>query len=154
MLLAHGTMPRAAILRWNALPVAALAMLGCAVTPAEEAKGLARAAAAAADENADAGPLANACAEGRDGYESYAAQISDSLGATNCMDDGDCRIVMIDNLCNQGCGTAVAARVASTFEQDLDDYASTHCDACPPNTDSCPALELLAYCTGGVCSAH
>jgi hypothetical protein len=149
-------MARASILQWNALPllVAALAMAACAVTPAEEAKGLARAAAEAANENADAGPLANACTEGRTGYESYAEQLTDSLGATNCTDDGDCRVVVIDNLCNQGCGVAVAARVAATLQQDLDDYASTHCDDCSPSSDTCPPLELLAFCTGGVCSAH
>jgi hypothetical protein len=51
------------------------------------------------------------CEEGQQGYDSYYSQLTASLGAMNCMDDGDCRVVVIDNPCSHGCGTAVAARL-------------------------------------------
>jgi hypothetical protein len=127
------------------------------VSPAEEAsarsRAAARAAAAAADDG-DAQPASDDCANARAGYDSYVAQVTAALGATECMDDGDCRVVMIDNACSHGCGVAAAARLASTLKQDLDDYAATHCDACTAGGDTCPTLERLAFCTGGVCSAH
>jgi hypothetical protein len=151
-------MTRTGLRPWKALPAAAALMLvACVVTPAEEASARSRAAAraAAAADVADAAePGGDDCRNGRAGYESYESQIIDSLGATNCMDDGDCRIVVIDNACGQSCGVALTARVASTVQQDLDDYAAAHCDACPASSDACPALERVAYCTGGACSAH
>jgi hypothetical protein len=151
-------MTRTAVHPWKALPAAAaLAAVACVVSPAEEAsartRAAARAAAAAGDTDA-ADPEGDDCRNGRAGYDSYAAQITAPLGATDCVDDGDCRIVMIDNACSHSCGVAVAARVAPTLKQDLDDYATTHCDACPASGDACPALERVAFCTGGACSAH
>jgi hypothetical protein len=149
-------MTRIALYPWKALP-AALAMVGCVVTPAEEAsarnRAAARAALAAGDADA-ATPGSDDCQNGRAGYDSYESQITATLGATDCVDDGDCHIVVIDNACSHGCGVAVAARVASTLKQDLDDYAAAHCDACPASNDACPAQELLAFCTGATCSAH
>lgn len=151
-------MNRTALRPWKTLAAAAaLAMVGCVVTPAEEAaarnRAAARAAAASLDTDAS-DPASDDCRDGRAGYDSYESQIAATLGATNCVDDGDCRIVMIDNACSQSCGVAVAARVASTLKQDLDDYAAAHCTACPASGDACPALDRVAYCTGGVCSAH
>jgi hypothetical protein len=103
--------------------------------------------------NAAAAP-GETCTEGQQGYDSYYSQITESLGAMNCMDDGDCRLVVIDNPCSHGCGTAVAARFATTLKSDLDDYASTHCAACEGGSDACPSTEHVAFCTGGVCSSH
>ena len=94
------------------------------------------------------------CDQGQQGYQSYLSQLGDMLGASLCTEDGDCRLVTIDNACSQDCGTAVAARVAATFKADLDDYASTHCMACPSGGNACPDTERVAFCTGGVCSAH
>ena len=94
------------------------------------------------------------CEEGQAGYDSYVAQITASLGAGTCTQDGDCRLVVIDNPCSHGCGTAVAARFAETLKQDLNDYAATHCAACPTGGAACPSTERTAFCTGGVCSAH
>ena len=94
------------------------------------------------------------CTQGQAGYDSYFSQITASLGAMNCLEDGDCRLIVIDNPCSHGCGTAVAARQALTLKSDLDDYAATHCAACDTGGDSCPATERVAFCTGGVCSSH
>jgi hypothetical protein len=151
-------MTRTALQPWKALPAAAaLAVVACVVTPAEEAaarnRAAARAVAASIDTDA-ADPASDDCRNGRAGYDSYESQITAALGGTDCVDDGDCRIVMIDNACSQSCGVALAARVAPTLKQDLDDYAAAHCSACPASDDACPALERVAYCTGGACSAH
>lgn len=151
-------MNRTALDPWKTLTAAAaLATVGCVVTPAEQAaarnRAAARAAAASIDTDAS-DPASDDCRNGRAGYDSYESQITVTLGATDCVDDGDCRIVMIDNACSHSCGVAVTARVASTLKQDLDDYAAAHCDACPGSDDACPALDRAAFCTGGVCSAH
>ena len=152
------TMSCAAFHRWTAFSAAAaLSTAACVVSPAEEASARSRAAARAAAAEADFGdaePASDDCENARAGYDSYVAQHMAELGATACMDDGDCRVVMIDNACNHGCGVAVAARIATTLKQDLDDYATTHCSACTAGGDACPPLERLAFCTGGACSAH
>jgi hypothetical protein len=96
----------------------------------------------------------DSCERGQKGYASFLQQMVQGLGANLCMDDGNCRIVVIDNRCSHGCGTAVTARQASTLKANLDDYASTHCAACPASGDPCPPVEHVAFCAGGVCSIH
>jgi hypothetical protein len=94
------------------------------------------------------------CERGQAGYDSFFEQMVAGLGANLCNADGNCRITVIDNRCSHGCGIAVAARVASTLKANLDDYAATHCTSCPTSGTPCPEVEHVAFCTGGVCSAH
>ncbi len=114
---------------------------------------------ATSDGSDDAGAAASGsdpCTEGQSGYDSYVEQISASLGAARCDQDGDCRFIVIDNPCSHGCGTAVAARTATALRGALDDYAATHCSACPSGSTGavCPATEHVAYCAGAYCAAN
>ena len=77
-----------------------------------------------------------------------------ALGASFCDADKACKIVILDNPCNHGCGTAVAFNTATELENRLSNYASAHCAACEQSSPGCPPVDLFAYCTGGVCSAH
>jgi hypothetical protein len=114
------------------------------------------------ESNADGGPgddpsaadPGETCERGQAGYDSFFEQMVAGLGANLCMADGNCRITIIDNRCSHGCGIAVNARVAATLKANLDDYAATHCAACPKSDTPCPTVEYVAFCTGGVCSAH
>ena len=94
------------------------------------------------------------CDQGQAGYADYFDQTMSSLGAALCEADSDCRIVVIDNPCSHGCGTAVAFRTATDLQSRLQTYASAHCGACEQTSPGCPPVEQFAYCTGGVCSAH
>jgi hypothetical protein len=94
------------------------------------------------------------CDQGQTGYASYVEQETLALGAALCNVDADCRIVKLDNSCSHGCGTALNARMAADLQSRLVAYAADHCGACPPTGPGCPPVELLPFCTGGVCSAH
>jgi hypothetical protein len=94
------------------------------------------------------------CDQGQQGYADFREKTLAALGARFCEADSDCRLVVLDNACEQNCGTAVLARVASTFKTDLDGYAANHCAACDSGGTACPPLGRAAFCTGGICSAH
>jgi hypothetical protein len=94
------------------------------------------------------------CAQGQVGYDAYLNTTMSVLGASFCEMDTDCKIVVLDNPCNHGCGTAVAFRTATELQARLSTYASAHCAACEQTSPGCPPVEQFAYCTGGVCSAH
>src|SRR5262249_12237713 len=103
----------------------------------------------------NAAPLAtDTCELGQAGYADFREKDVAALGATHCEADSDCRVIVVSNACEEDCGTAVAARVATTLKADLDDYASNHCGACSSSGTTCPALERVAFCTGGTCTAH
>jgi hypothetical protein len=94
------------------------------------------------------------CGQGQAGYADYLDQTMSALGAALCNADSDCRIIVIDNPCDHGCGTAVAFRTANELKSRLSTYASAHCAACEQAGPGCPPVERFPYCTGGVCSAH
>jgi hypothetical protein len=94
------------------------------------------------------------CDQGQAGYADYLDKTMSALGASFCDTDKDCKIVVIDNPCQHGCGTAVAFRTATELASRLSTYASAHCAACDQTSPGCPPVELFAYCTGGSCSAH
>jgi len=95
------------------------------------------------------------CEEGQAGYADFREKRTAALGAKGCEADSDCRVVIIDNACDHGCGTALLARIATALKADLDDYAANHCAACTSGTaTTCPPLDRVAFCTGGLCSAH
>lgn len=94
------------------------------------------------------------CDQGQAGYADYVDQTTSVLGASLCEADTDCRIVVIDNPCDHGCGTATLARSAAELKSRLAAYAAAHCSACEQTGPGCPPVERIAYCTGGVCSAH
>ncbi|HVU04218.1 MAG TPA: hypothetical protein VHE30_20815 [Polyangiaceae bacterium] len=94
------------------------------------------------------------CETGQTGYQSYYDRTVNQLGAVFCDVDSDCRIVALANACSHDCGTAVAARAASSLKSALSTYAADHCAACDLSAETCPPVERTAFCTGGVCSAH
>jgi hypothetical protein len=94
------------------------------------------------------------CDQGQQGYADYLARTTTALGAASCNADSECRILVIDNPCDHGCGAALGARTGAELRSLLSDYAAAHCAACPQTGPGCPPVEQRAFCTGGFCSGH
>jgi hypothetical protein len=94
------------------------------------------------------------CDQGQAGYATYRDQTMAARGAALCSADSECKVLVIDNPCEHGCGTAVTFKSALDLASRLATYASAHCAACAQTGPGCPPVEQFPFCTGGVCSSH
>jgi hypothetical protein len=94
------------------------------------------------------------CDQGRTAYATFLANELSTLDATSCTEDGDCRLLVLDNTCQADCGTAVNVRAATTLLDAVQAFAADHCAACPADGTGCPPTEQAARCVSGQCQVY
>jgi hypothetical protein len=70
----------------------------------------------------------------------------------SCAVDSDCALLLDNNLCNVGCGTAIAASAQPKVLSALTEIANNECGTCPP-VDPPPCAQFHAVCVNNACAA-